>query len=83
MSSTYPQFTFVGYTCIILLIIGNISGGIISRRAFGGEINAQSAYYILAIMLIFSALMGYRNVKRNTRNHRKWMLRKCILIDIL
>ncbi|KAF8826953.1 hypothetical protein HHX47_DHR5000573 [Lentinula edodes] len=72
-----------GYTCIILLIIGNVSGGIISRRAFGGEINAQTAYYILAIMLIFSALMGYRNVKRNTRNHRKWMLRSVVYFSVV
>ncbi|KAJ3736574.1 hypothetical protein DFJ43DRAFT_632085 [Lentinula guzmanii] len=72
-----------GYTCIILLIIGNICGGIISRRAFGGEINAQSAYYILAIMLIFSALMGYYNVKRNTRAHRKWMLRSVVYFSVV
>ncbi|KAF9076887.1 hypothetical protein BDP27DRAFT_705667 [Rhodocollybia butyracea] len=64
-----------GYVCLTLLIVGNACGGIISRRAFGGEINAQSGYYILAIMTIFSAFMGYWYVKRNTRAHRKWMLR--------
>jgi hypothetical protein len=72
-----------GYTCLILLIVGNISGGIISRRAFGGEINAQSAYYVLAIMLIFSALMGYWYVKKNTRAHRKWMLRSVVYFSAI
>ncbi|KAJ3779001.1 hypothetical protein FB446DRAFT_711779 [Lentinula raphanica] len=72
-----------GYTCILLLIIGNVCGGIISRRSFGGEINAQSAYYILAIMLIFAALMGYYNVKRNTRAHRKWMLRSVVYFSVV
>ncbi|KIK67900.1 hypothetical protein GYMLUDRAFT_36703 [Collybiopsis luxurians FD-317 M1] len=72
-----------GYTCLTLLIVGNICGGIISRRAFGGEINAQSAYYILAIMLIFSALMGYYQVKRNTRKHRKWMLRSVVYFSAI
>ncbi|KIK51614.1 hypothetical protein GYMLUDRAFT_181213 [Collybiopsis luxurians FD-317 M1] len=72
-----------GYTCLALLIVGNISGGIISRRSFGGEINAQSAYYILAIMLIFSGLMGYYQVKRDTRKHRKWMLRSVVYFSVI
>ncbi|ESK86443.1 hypothetical protein Moror_4950 [Moniliophthora roreri MCA 2997] len=64
-----------GYLVIGTLIVGNVSGGIISRRSFGGEINSQAAYYLLAIMTIVPLIIGYFYVKRNTRLHRKWMLR--------
>uniref|UniRef100_A0A0W0FBL9 Uncharacterized protein n=1 Tax=Moniliophthora roreri TaxID=221103 RepID=A0A0W0FBL9_MONRR len=64
-----------GYLVIATLIVGNVSGGIISRRSFGGEINAQASYYLLAIMTIVPLIIGYYYVKRDTRLHRKWMLR--------
>ncbi|KAF5368089.1 hypothetical protein D9758_004411 [Tetrapyrgos nigripes] len=54
---------------------GNIAGAIVARRSLGGEINVQAAYYLLTIMLVFAMLMGLYNVKRNTRAHRRWMLR--------
>jgi hypothetical protein len=61
---------------LFTLIVGNISGSIIARRSFGGELNVQSAYYILGIMIVFSGFMGFYYVKRDTRQHRKWMLRE-------
>lgn len=64
-----------GYGVLFCLIVGNICGGIIARRCFGGELNAQSAYYILAIMIVYAGLLGIYNVKKDTRRHRKWMLR--------
>ncbi|KAF5334582.1 hypothetical protein D9758_018128 [Tetrapyrgos nigripes] len=63
-----------GYLVVLLLIPGNIAGSIVARRSFGGEINQQSAYYLLGIMITFSMLMGLINVKKDTRTHRRWML---------
>ncbi|KAJ7902703.1 hypothetical protein B0H14DRAFT_2667312 [Mycena olivaceomarginata] len=64
-----------GYGVSFCLIVGNISGSIIARRSFGGELNTQSGYYTLGIMIVFAGLMGLYNVKKDTRRHRKWMLR--------
>jgi len=64
-----------GYIVLVCLLPGNITGSIIAVKSFGGEINAQSAYYILGIMIVFSGLVGIYNVKKQTRAHRKWMLR--------
>lgn len=46
---------------------------------FGGDLNVQSSFYTLAFMIVFSAMMGITNVKQ-TRIHRKWMLRKSQLV---
>lgn len=43
---------------------------------FGGDLNVQSSFYAVGVLIVFSAAMGIRNVKRTTRKHRKWMLRK-------
>ncbi|KAJ7176390.1 hypothetical protein C8R43DRAFT_872881 [Mycena crocata] len=67
-----------GYGVIFCLIVGNISGAIVARRSFGGEINAQSGYYILGLMIAFSGCMGVYNVKKDTRRHREWMLRMVV-----
>ncbi|KAJ7641353.1 hypothetical protein FB45DRAFT_737652 [Roridomyces roridus] len=67
-----------GYGVLFCLIVGNICGSIIARRSFGGELNVQSAYYILGIMVVFSGIVGIYNVKRDTRRHRKWMLRMVV-----
>jgi len=64
-----------GYGVLFCLIVGNICGSIVGRRSFGGELNVQSAYYILGIMVVYSGLLGIYNVKKDTRRHRKWMLR--------
>ncbi|KAJ7629390.1 hypothetical protein DFH06DRAFT_1272749 [Mycena polygramma] len=67
-----------GYGVAFCLIVGNICGSIIARRSIGGELNVQSGYYILGIMVVFSGLLGLYNVKRDTRRHRKWMLRMVV-----
>ncbi|THU96060.1 hypothetical protein K435DRAFT_839235 [Dendrothele bispora CBS 962.96] len=72
-----------GYLCAILLIPGNIAGAVVARRSLGGEINVQAAYYLLAIMLVISMLLGLYNVKRNTRAHRKWMLRSVAYFSVV
>ncbi|KAF8205869.1 hypothetical protein K438DRAFT_2091961 [Mycena galopus ATCC 62051] len=64
-----------GYSVLFCILAAMIGGAIVSRRAFGGELNAQGAYYLQAIMIVFSGSMGIHNVKRDTRRHRKWMLR--------
>jgi len=64
-----------GYLVLILLIPGTVSGSIVARRSFGGELNVQAAFYILGLMIVSSALVGISNVKCSTRKHRKWMLR--------
>ncbi|KAF5337766.1 hypothetical protein D9758_016611 [Tetrapyrgos nigripes] len=71
-----------GYLSILLLIPGNIAGSVVARRSFGGEINQQIAYYLLGIMITFSMLMGYANVKKDTRRHRRWMLRGVVYFAI-
>jgi len=55
---------------MILLIPGNIAGAIVSRHSFGGEVNQQIGYYLLGIMIVVSMLIGYSNVKKDTRKHR-------------
>jgi hypothetical protein len=63
-----------GYLVLALLVPSTICGAIMARRSYGGELNVQSAWYFLSLMIIFSALLGIMNVK-HTRKHRKWMLR--------
>jgi len=64
-----------GYGVLFCLIVGNISGSIVARRSFGGELNVQSAYMLLGVMILYSGVLGIYNVKKDTRSHRKWMLR--------
>jgi len=63
-----------GYLVLIFLIPSTVCGAVVARRAFGGDLNVQSAFYVIGILIIFCAAMGITNVKR-TRTHRKWMLR--------
>ncbi|KAF7361274.1 hypothetical protein MSAN_01159800 [Mycena sanguinolenta] len=64
-----------GYGVLFCLIVGNICGSIIARRTIGGELNVQSGYYLLGIMVVVSGILGFYYVKKDTRQHRKWMLR--------
>ncbi|KAK0493519.1 hypothetical protein EDD18DRAFT_1078340, partial [Armillaria luteobubalina] len=72
-----------GYFVLILLIPSNVCGAIIGYRAFGGEINAQSMYYTLGILSSGCLLIGLSNVKKNTREHRKWMLRGVVMFSVV
>ncbi|KAG9083744.1 hypothetical protein FRC06_004385, partial [Ceratobasidium sp. 370] len=63
-----------GYFVLSTLLPATVAGAIVARRAFGGELNCQAAFYTVGSMTGFAALMGISNV-RKTRKHRKWMLR--------
>lgn len=66
-----------GYMTLALIIPGTVAGAIVGRRAFGGSLATQSAYYTVAVLTVGAALTGYSKVKE-TRKHRKWMLSKLI-----
>jgi len=67
-----------GYGVLTCLIVANICGGIVGRRSFGGELNVQSGYYVMGLMVIVSGVVGIYYVKKDTRRHRKWMLRMVV-----
>ncbi|KAJ7738143.1 hypothetical protein B0H16DRAFT_1424996 [Mycena metata] len=67
-----------GYGVLTCLSVGNISGAIVAQRAFGGEVNVQAGYLVMALMVISAGTMGLVYVKRDTRCHRKWMLRMVV-----
>ncbi|KAG7441523.1 uncharacterized protein BT62DRAFT_908001 [Guyanagaster necrorhizus] len=72
-----------GYFVLILLVPSNVCGAIIGYRAFGGEVNSQSVYYTLGILSAGCLIMGLSNVKKNTREHRKWMLRGVVIFSVV
>ena len=49
---------------------------------FGGDLNVQSSFYMVGILIVFSALMGITNAKRSTTKHRKWMLRELCVFHL-
>ncbi|KAJ7181434.1 hypothetical protein C8R43DRAFT_869378 [Mycena crocata] len=67
-----------GYGVLTCLVVGNISGAIVGRRAFGGELNVQAGYYTMGILIVVSACMGLYYARRDTRRHRKWMMRMVV-----
>ncbi|KAJ7364730.1 hypothetical protein DFH08DRAFT_799044 [Mycena albidolilacea] len=67
-----------GYSVLTCLIVGNICGGIVGRRSFGGELNVQSGYYVMGLLVVVAALLGIYYVKKDTRRHRRWMLRMVV-----
>ncbi|KAF9258562.1 hypothetical protein L218DRAFT_729626 [Marasmius fiardii PR-910] len=73
------QFMFFhrinGYFCILTIGLSNIAGAVVARRSFGGELNVQSAYWTLAIMSTLALTLGIWYVRRDTRKHRRWMLK--------
>ncbi|KAG8887707.1 hypothetical protein FRB98_009152 [Tulasnella sp. 332] len=58
----------------IYCTISIISGSVVGRRAFGGAPSTQAAFYTDGILIVFSVIKGYVSV-RETRKHRRWMLR--------
>ncbi|KAJ6450892.1 hypothetical protein C8R45DRAFT_1042570 [Mycena sanguinolenta] len=69
-----------GYGVLFCVVVAMICGSIAARRAFGGEINSQGAYYVQALLIMACAFMGFNNVKKDTRRHRKWMLRMVVYL---
>ncbi|KAK0451324.1 uncharacterized protein EV420DRAFT_1274136, partial [Desarmillaria tabescens] len=78
----YSTLRYSGYFVLILLIPSNVTGAIIGYRAFGGEINSQSMYYTLGILSAGCLILGWFNVKKNTREHRKWMIRGVVIFSV-
>ncbi|KAH8929311.1 hypothetical protein BT69DRAFT_1328884 [Atractiella rhizophila] len=64
-----------GYLSLGLLIPSLITGAILGRRSFGGDISIQGLWYISGALSIAALLIGYSYVKRDTRRHREWMMR--------
>ncbi|KAG8985167.1 hypothetical protein FRB94_009817 [Tulasnella sp. JGI-2019a] len=64
-----------GYLTLLCLISSTLAGIAISRHAFGGGVDIQTANYVHGILIICAAIKGYSHVKTNTPKHRKWMLR--------
>ncbi|KAG8850848.1 hypothetical protein FRB96_009585 [Tulasnella sp. 330] len=69
-----------GYLTLILLIPSTVIGSVIARRAYGGAVAIQAAFYVQGILVTYSAIVGYWYVKKNTRKHRKWMLRSVVYL---
>ncbi|KAG9093322.1 hypothetical protein FS749_014583 [Ceratobasidium sp. UAMH 11750] len=66
----------LGYTSLLLLIIGASTGFVLGRRSFGGDIATQTATVSLGATTLISAAIAYYNIKQLQINeHRKWMLR--------
>ncbi|KAL0566325.1 hypothetical protein V5O48_015689 [Marasmius crinis-equi] len=72
-----------GYFVLTTVFVSNVTGAIVARRSFGGELNSQSVYYITAIMSNFSFLWAIFNVKRNTKTHRRWMMRGVVYFSVV
>jgi len=70
-----------GYVSLTLISAGTVGGSIVARRAFGGELNAQSGFYILSSLIILCAGLGIYN-RKETRKHRKWMLRTVSFVGV-
>ncbi|KAH7128454.1 hypothetical protein B0J11DRAFT_525003 [Dendryphion nanum] len=65
-----------GYLVLILFLSSTVGALMITRHAFGGGVDVQSAIGALAISTVGSFVLSYINVKRlQIEQHRAWMLR--------
>ena len=65
-----------GYIILLLSIAGTVGALIITRRAFGGGLDTQTGFGMIAVMFLVSLLIAYINIKRlRIEQHRAWMLR--------
>ncbi|KAF8709160.1 hypothetical protein RHS03_02840, partial [Rhizoctonia solani] len=66
-----------GWVVFLNLGIGSVTGSIVARRAFGGDLNSEAAYYTLGFMIGPAAMLGvfFVRVRVNVALHREWMLR--------
>ncbi|CAE6477511.1 hypothetical protein ACGC1H_007639 [Rhizoctonia solani] len=73
----WPRFHgILGYIVSILLVISCVCGGIIGRRGQGGDLNTQSAFYMLASGAAGSVVLGCTTARRGELDaHREWMIR--------
>ncbi|CAE6439783.1 unnamed protein product [Rhizoctonia solani] len=66
-----------GWIVFLTLGVGSVAGSIVARRAFGGDLNSEAAYYTLGFMIGPSAMLGvfFARFRVNVALHREWMLR--------
>lgn len=67
-----------GWIVFLTLVPGSVAGSIVARRAFGGDLNSETAYYTLGFMIGPAGMLGvyFARVNVNVALHREWMLRK-------
>lgn len=65
-----------GYTILLLYLVGAAGGIIITRHAYGGHIETQTAAGALAILVLVAFAIAWLQIKQlQIDQHRKWMLR--------
>lgn len=64
-----------GYIVFFTLVPGSVAGSIVARRAFGGDLNSEAAYYTLGFMIGPAGMLGVYFARVNTALHREWMIR--------
>ncbi|KAL0058512.1 hypothetical protein AAF712_014806 [Marasmius tenuissimus] len=72
-----------GTFCLVTVIISNVGGCIVARRSFGGELNVQSAYYTIGIISTVAMCAGFWYARKDTRKHRRWMMRGVVYFSIV
>ncbi|KAG9079668.1 hypothetical protein FRC06_007595 [Ceratobasidium sp. 370] len=72
-----------GYVVFFTLIPGSVAGSIVARRAFGGDLNSETAYYTLGFMIGPAGMLGVYFARVDTALHREWMLRMTLWLAIL
>ncbi|CAE6477741.1 unnamed protein product [Rhizoctonia solani] len=66
----------LGYILSTLLAVSLVCGAIVGRRGQGGDVNVQSAVYMLASASAYSVVMGCLEARRGAIDaHREYMLR--------
>jgi len=79
-----PAHRINGYIILLLSVAGTAGALIITRRAFGGGLDVQTGFGMIAIMFLTSLLIAYINIKRlRIDQHRAWMLRAWFYASIL
>ncbi|KAF8746893.1 hypothetical protein RHS02_00620, partial [Rhizoctonia solani] len=73
----WPKFhSIFGYILSLLLAISLVCGSVLGRRAQGGDLNMQSAVYMLGSASAYAVVMGCLEARRGAIDmHREYMLR--------
>jgi uncharacterized membrane protein len=73
-----------GWIVVGLVVFSNIGALMITRRAFGGDLGAQTAFGLLALMTQVAFGMAIYNIKRlQIDQHRAWMLRAAFYLGVM
>lgn len=73
----------LGYIILLMSLVGGIGGLLISRNAFGGGLDSQTAAGTLFIVFTGALIMAYVNIKRlQIDQHRAWMLRAWFYVSL-